>query len=164
MHGVGRRALAVGALGAGIVAAIAAVVAALAAPTGTPTIAQADAADAPIVSRTVAFGHARVAVHVRPGGLTCFAVDLGSSTVGRSCAMNFGPDEIAYAASHWAVGGIAGNEVRAVIVRLTRKGTVWATLRNGAFYAAVPAGYEARAVVKVLAGGGRTAFTISVPR
>jgi hypothetical protein len=54
--------------------------------------------------------------------------------------------------------------VRAVIVRLTSRGTVWATLKDGAFYAAVPKGHNVRAVVKVLAGGQRQSFTVTGSR
>ena len=53
-------------------------------------------------------------------------------------ARSLAADQIAYASSRYAVGGVAGSDVRAVIVRLTKKGTVWATLRRGTFYAAVP--------------------------
>jgi hypothetical protein len=56
------------------------------------------------------------------------------------------------------VGGLAGPDIHAVIVKLTRKGTVWATLRNGAFYATVPDGFRVRRVVKVLRDGSRTGF------
>ena len=101
---------------------------------------------------------------MRPGGLACFTVNLGSSTVGRSCLGHLYPDEIVYASSRYAVGGLAGSDVRAVIVKLTRKGTTWATLRRGAFYAKVPKGYNVRAVVKVLRDGSRKSFTVTGPR
>jgi hypothetical protein len=48
-----------------------------------------------------------------------------------------------------------------VIVKLTKKGTVWATLRRGAFYAKVPTGHRVRALVKVVRGGSRTTFTVT---
>ena len=73
-------------------------------------------------------------------------------------------DEIAYASSRYAVGGLAGSDVTAVIVRLTGKGTVWATLKRGAFYTDVPAGHNVRAVVKVLRDGTRKAFTVTGSR
>lgn len=156
------RLLAIGALAAGAAAGLAAIVAALGAP--SPTISQAKAADATITYHSVAFGHNRVSVETKPGGLMCFTVKKGSSSVGRSCAQQIGPGQIEYASSRYAVGGLAGANVHAVIVRLTKKGTVWATLKDGAFYAVVPKGYNVRAVVKVLADGSRTKFTVTGPR
>jgi hypothetical protein len=157
------RSLAVGGFAAGVAAAVAAVVSGLAG--GSPgALSQAKAAEATITSHTVAFGHARVAVQVRPGGLACFQVKQGTSTVARSCAASLAPDQIEYASSRYAVGGLAGTDVRAVIVRLTRRGTVWATLKRGAFYGAVPKGHNVRAVVKVLRDGTRKAFTVTGPR
>ena len=46
-------------------------------------------------------------------------------------------------------------------MRLTKGGTVWAKLQRGAFYTALPAGYEARRVIKVLAGGSRQTFHVT---
>ena len=63
-----------------------------------------------------------------------------------------------FAVTPHGVGGVAGAKVQAVIVRLTRKGTVWAELENGAFYAKFPKGYKARAIVKVMRDGTRHAF------
>jgi hypothetical protein len=97
---------------------------------------------------------------MRTSSLGCFRVVVGSSTVARSCTSKLAADQIAYASSRYAVGGVAGSDVRAVIVRLTKKGTVWATLRRGTFYAAVPAGHAVRTVVKVLTDGSRTSFTV----
>jgi hypothetical protein len=37
-------------------------------------------------------------------------------------------------------------------------------MKNGAFYAAVPHGYNVRAVVKVLGDGSKTAFTVTGAR
>lgn len=156
------RILAVGALAAGAAAGFAAIVAALGAP--SPTISQARAADATITYHSVPFGHNRVGVKKKPGGLLCFTVTKGSSTVGRSCTQHVYPGQIEYASSRYAVGGLAGTNVHAVIVRLTKKGTVWATIRDGAFYAAIPKGYNVRAVVKVLSDGSRTSFTVTGPR
>jgi hypothetical protein len=51
-----------------------------------------------------------------------------------------------------------------VIVKLTRRGTVWATLRDGVFYADVPMAYRVRTVVKVLRDGSRRAFPITLSR
>jgi hypothetical protein len=156
------RYFAVGGLAAGTAAGLAALFAALGAP--APTVPQANAADATITYRSVAFGHGGVGVQQRPGGLLCFTVNVGSSTVARSCTGGLNPDQIEYASSRYAVGGLLGAEVRAVIVRLTSRGTVWAKLKNGAFYAAVPKGHNVRAVVKVLAGGKRQRFTVTGSR
>jgi hypothetical protein len=156
------RVVAVGGLAVGAAAGLFAIVTALGAPTST--ISQAKAADATITYHPVSFGHDSVGVQHRPGNLLCFTVDKGSSTVGRSCTSGLSSDQIEYASSRYAVGGLAGASVRAVIVRLTRKGTVWATLRDGAFLAEIPKGYNVRAVVKVLQDGSRTAFTVTGPR
>jgi hypothetical protein len=159
---VGSRALAVGSLAAAVAAGAAAVVSAL----GSPAASLSKATAAPEPSdgaRSVAFPNGRVVVQPR-GGLTCFRVTRGSSTVGRSCAPHLASDEISYASSRYAVGGLAGADVRAVIVRLTNKGTVWTTLRRGAFYAQVPAGHNVRAVVKVLSDGTRKVFTVTGSR
>jgi hypothetical protein len=51
-----------------------------------------------------------------------------------------------------------------VIVRLTKKGTVWTTMRRGTFFAPVPKGYNVRAVVKVLGDGTRKSFTVTGSR
>ena len=156
------RAAAVGALAAGVIAGAVAVSSGLGGSTGP--IGEAKAADATITSHAVRFGHGRVAIQVRPGGLMCFRVKQGTSTVARSCAGHLYADEITYATSRYAVGGLAGKDVKAVIVRLTRKGTVWATLKGGAFYADVPKGHNVRAVVKVLRDGSRKTFTVTGPR
>jgi hypothetical protein len=162
MRRVGRDALALLSVAAAVAAGTAAVLSALGAPTGR--VSQAKAADAQMTSRSVAYGHSRVVVQVHPNGRICFRVGHGSSTVARSCASGLAASEIGYASSRTAVGGIAGADVRAVIVKLTKKGTVWATLRRGTFYAEVPKGHEARAVVKVLAGGARRTFTVTGSR
>jgi hypothetical protein len=160
---VGSRALAIGSLAAAIAAGVAAVLSALGAPNASVAPASA-AAPADLGSRSVAFGKARVVLRMRTSTLGCFRVFVGSSTVARSCVSSLAPRQIAYASSRHAVGGVAGSDVRAVIVRLTKKGTVWATMRRGTFYAAVPAGHDVRAVVKVLADGSRTSFTVTGPR
>lgn len=156
------RTLALGALGAAAAAAFAAISTALSPKQAQ--IAEAKAADATITSRTVSFSGGRVVQHVRPGGLACFTVGVGASTVARSCYRRLASDEIVYASSRFAVGGLAGSEVRAVIVKLTKQGTVWATLREGAFYARVPAAHNVRAVIKVVRGGTRTRFTVTGSR
>jgi hypothetical protein len=159
---VGSRALAVGSLAAAVAAGAAAVMSALGSTDAS--VARASAATSPPAgARTVAFPNGRVVVQPR-GTLTCFRVTRGSSTVGRSCAPHLADGEISYASSRYAVGGLAGADVRAVIVRLTGKGTVWATLRRGTFYAQVPAAHNVRAVVKVLRDGTRTSFTVTGAR
>lgn len=151
---------------AALLALVAAAFVAVSSGLGTqpPVVAQAKAAAATITYHTVIFGHSSVGVQKRPGGLTCFAVNKGASTVARSCAAAIYADQIEYASSRFAVGGLAGADVRAVIVKLTKRGTVWATMRSGAFYAAVPAGHNVRAVVKVLSNGSRTSFTVTGQR
>jgi hypothetical protein len=138
------RVFALGGLAAGVAAALVAVLAALAAP--TPTLSQARAADA---ATTVAKG---------PGGALCFTVAGVASS--HTCVRALHPEDIRYAVTPGAVGGLAGSWVRAVIVKLTQKGTVWATLQGHGFYAAVPAGHRVRAVVKVLPGGRRQTFPV----
>jgi hypothetical protein len=155
--------LVLGAVAAAVAAGAAAVLSALGASTGSVTPAKASAPVA-LGSRSVAFGNGRVVLRMRTSSLGCFRVVVGSSTVGRSCTSSLAGDQIAYATSRYAVGGVAGADVRAVIVRLTKKGTVWATLRRGTFYAAVPAGHNVRAVVKVLTDGSRKSFTVTGSR
>ena len=152
-----------GAVAAAVAAGAAAVLSALGASTGSVTPARA-AAPAALGSRSVAFGNGRVVMRMRTSSLGCFRVVVGSSTVARSCTSSLAADQIAYASSRYAVGGVAGSDVRAVIVRLTNKGTVWAALRRGTFYAAVPAAHNVRAVVKVLSDGSRTSFTVTGSR
>jgi hypothetical protein len=161
---VGRRALAVGSLAAAIAAGAAAVLSALGAPTAGPVASASAAAPTSLGSRSVAFGHGRVVFRMRTSSLGCFRVVRGSSTVARSCVSELAPDQIEYASSRYAVGGVAGADVRAVIVRLTNKGTVWAQLRRGMFYTDVPARHNVRAVVKVLRDGSRTSFTVTGSR
>lgn len=152
----------VGGLALGVAAGLGAIVTALGAPTSA--ISQAKAAEATITYHPVTFGHDSIGVQHRPGGLLCFTVNKGSSTVARSCTSSVYGGRIEYASSRYAVGGLAGPDVHAVIVRLTRKGTVWAKLKDGAFLAEVPRGYNVRAVVKVLADGSKTSFTVTGPR
>ena len=152
-----------GSLAAAVAAAAAAVLSALGAPTASVTPAKA-AAPAAFGSRSVAFGNGRVVMRMRTSRLGCFRVVVGSSTVARSCTSSVSANQIAYASSRYAVGGVAGSDVRAVIVRLTKKGTVWATLRRGTFYAAVPAGHNVRTVVRALSDGSRTSFTVTGSR
>ena len=156
------RTLAIGGLAAGTAAALVAVLSAVGG--ADAPVAQAKATTAVISSRTISFPGARIVSRLRPGGLACFTVHVGTSTVGRSCLGHLYADEIVYASSRYAVGGLAGADVRAVIVKLTHKGTTWAAMRRGAFYARVPKGHNVRAVIKVLRDGSRKSFTVTGPR
>jgi hypothetical protein len=148
------RVLALGGLAAGAAALAAAVLSAVGSP--GEAVSAAKAAEATIRSHTVTIGKGHVTVRALPSG-TCFTVrDAGGS--GHACPSRTDRQDLSFVLTPHGVGGIAGSEVRAVIVRLTRKGTVWATLRDGAFYAAPPPGYRVRAVVKVLRDGSRRSF------
>jgi hypothetical protein len=148
------RVLAVGGLAAGLAAFLVAVLSAVGAPDGG--VSSAKAADATITSRTVAIGAARVQVTALPTG-TCFTVSDRDGSA-HACPARTGAPDIGFAETTHGIGGIAGSEVVAVIVRLTHRGTVWATLKQGVFYTAVPPGHQVRLVVKLLRGGSRTAF------
>jgi hypothetical protein len=152
------RLLAVGGLSAGAAAALVAVLTALGAPASG-----VQAAEATLTSHTTRFGSGRVDVQLLPAGTVCYRVteSTGSS---RSCRSRVGSGEIGFTVSPSGVGGVAGSDVRAVIVKLTRRGTVWATLRDGSFYADVPPAYRVRAVVKVLPDGSRKAFALLTDR
>jgi hypothetical protein len=153
------RSLAVGGLCAGGFAALVAVLTALSAPASSGV----KGAQATVTSQTTAFGPARVAVQLLPGGTVCYRVSesTGSS---RACRSRVGAGEIGFTTTPSGIGGVAGSDVRAVIVKLTRHGTVWATLRGGAFYADVPLAYRVRAVVKVLRDGTRKTFAVTPSR
>jgi hypothetical protein len=155
MHWNRGRVLAVGGLAAATAAAFVAVLAALSAPASGVKAAQAT-----LTSRSIAFGTARVRVQVLPAGTVCWVVaeSAGSS---RSCRSHVGSREIGFAISPRGIGGVAGNGVGAVIVKLTRRGTVWATLKSGVFYADVPPAHRVRAVVKVLRDKSRKAFPVT---
>jgi hypothetical protein len=152
------RSLAVGGLLAGAVAALLAVLTALAAPASDVRGAQAT-----VSSHATTFGPARVTVQVQPTGTVCYRVTESSGT-SRSCRSRVGSREIGFTTSPSGIGGVAGGDVRAVIVKLTRRGTVWATMRDGAFYADVPMTYRVRAVVKVLRDGSRKSFAVTQSR
>jgi hypothetical protein len=149
------RTLAVGGLTAGAVVALVAVLTALSAPASGVRAAQAT-----LTSHTTTFGPARVTVQVLPTGVVCYRVteSTGSS---RSCRPRVRAGEIGFTISPRGIGGVAGSDVRAVIVKLTRRGTVWATLRDGVFYADVPSAYRVRAVVKLLRDGSRKSFAVT---
>ena len=82
-------------------------------------------------------------------------------TAAAACVGKMPPDEIRYSVASSGLHGVAGCNVRAVIVRLAGGGAVWATPHGGAFDARVPAGLTVRAVVKVLSDGKRERFTVS---
>lgn len=147
------RSLAVGSLFAGAAAALVAVLTALSAPASSGV----GGAQATLTSHATTFGPARVDVQVLPTGTVCYRVteSAGSS---RSCRSRVDTDEIGFTISPRGIGGVAGSDVRAVIVKLTRRGTVWATLRDRVFYADVPPAYRVRAVVKLLRDGSHKAF------
>jgi hypothetical protein len=154
------RALALVGFAAGVSAGLVAVLSALGAH--APGIAVANGASATASPRTVRFGTARIVQRIRPTGVACFSVVQGSSTVAHSCLRHLRRGEIGFATSPRAIGGLAGADVKAVIVRLTHRGTVWANLRGGAFYTALPDGHRTRAVVRVLRDGSR--HTVRVTR
>jgi hypothetical protein len=151
------RVLAVGALAAGAAAAAVAVLSALGGPAQGVAAAQAT-----VTSRTVSFGPAHVVVRVLADRSICYRVveNAGSS---HACRARIRVNEIGYTVSPRGIGGVAGANVRAVIVKLTRHGTVWATLHDGVFHADVPLAYRARAVIKVLRDGSRRTFTVTAP-
>ena len=148
------RVLALGGLAAGAAACLVAVLSAFGSTDAA--VSSVKAAAATIDLRTVPIGRGRIQVNTLPTG-TCFTVRDPSGSA-HACPARTAATEIGYAVTARGIGGIAGSEVAAVIVRLTHRGTVWATLEAGAFYAAVPAGHKVRAVVKVLRDGTRTAF------
>jgi hypothetical protein len=123
-----------------------------------PPVGAVSAAQATLTTRTIAFGGATVALRTLPTGTTCYTVRDGAGSA-RGC-LRLNATRIGYAVAPRAVGGVAGANVRAVIVRLTRKGTVWATVKDGAFLAAVPPAYRPRTVVKVLKDGTRRSFPV----
>jgi hypothetical protein len=149
------RSLAVGGLAAGAAAALIAVLTAFSAPASGVR-----AAHATVTSHSTTFGSARVDVQALPGGMLCYRVTESTGTA-RSCSSHLAAGEIGYAVSPSGIGGVAGAGVRSVIVKLTRRGTVWATLRDGVFYADVPMAYRVRAVVKVLRDGSRKTFAVT---
>jgi hypothetical protein len=149
------RALAVGGLAVGAAAALIAVLTAFSAPASGVRGAQPT-----LASHSTTFGVGRVTVQVLQNGAVCYRVTDSTGT-SRGCRSRVASGEIGFTLSPSAIGGVAGGDVRAVIVKLTRRGTVWSTLRDGAFYADVPPAYRVRAVVKVLRDGSRKAFAVT---
>jgi hypothetical protein len=158
MRRSGRRALALAALAAGAGGVVLAVSSGLAAGGATSGVAAARATRLESVTRTVRLAGIGVQVTRKPSGGVCFRGGRAAS-----CVASLGPAAIAYATARAGrretLAGVAGPRVRAVIARLTRRGTTWARLRDGAFAALLPPGYRLRAIVKVLAGGRRVAFS-----
>lgn len=150
------RVLAIGGLAAAAAGVLIAVSRGLqAATTVTSGVAAAEAVQAKPVHHTVRIDGATIRVTKKPTGSVCYSAPHGVS----DCASSLGAEQVSYASGHagkrLVVAGVAGAHVKAVIVRLTRKGTVWPRLRNGAFYAVLPRGYRPVSIVKVLAGGRR---------
>jgi hypothetical protein len=154
MHKTGARTLAVGGFAAGTAAGALAVFSALGAPTSG-----VDTAQATITPQTTAFGHARVVVGVGPKGVCYTVVEPNGRS--HACRARLRVNQIGYTVSPRGVGGVAGANVRGVIIKLTRRGTTWAKLRNGAFFADVPTPYRVRAVIKILRDGSRKRFAVT---
>jgi hypothetical protein len=85
-------------------------------------------------------------------------------TASAACASKVPRTEIRYSVVSYGLHGLAGCDVRAVIARLNGGGAVWATPRDGAFDAHVPAGLRVRTVVKVLSDGTRQRFEVRADR
>jgi hypothetical protein len=160
MERVRSRALAFGALTVAAVGVVVAVTSALGAQTGTAGVAAAQATRIRAVTHVVHAGGARITVTSKPSGAVCFRAPHVAS-----CAASLAAGQLAYATGksgrREVLAGVAGPDVKAVIARLTRRGTVWPALSGGAFYAVLPRGDRLRAVVKVLAGGRRVTFPVS---
>ncbi|HEX5449235.1 MAG TPA: hypothetical protein VFW85_04185 [Gaiellaceae bacterium] len=150
------RGLVFGALCAVILAAVFAVTGALGSPAASSGVAGARATVVSAASRSVTVAGATVVV-TRKRGATCYRAPQVAG-----CASTLAADQFSYATGHVgkrvAVAGVAGSEVRAIIARLSRGGTVWPKLEDGVFYAVLPRGYQLRSMVKVLAGGRRVSF------
>ena len=145
-----------GALAATAVAIFVAVTSGLGAAT-TSGVAAADAVRLQTVRHAVRIDGTVVHVTSKPSGAVCFSAPHASG-----CATTLDSGQLAYATGRagrrFVLAGVAGAGVKAVIARLTRRGTVWPMLRSGAFYAVLPQGYRLRSIVKVLANGRRVAF------
>jgi hypothetical protein len=144
---------ALAAVAAGVVVAVASGLGA----TTTSGVAAADAVRLQVVHHSVRIDGTVVRVTSKPSGAVCFAAPHASG-----CAATLGSSQLAYATGRagrrYVLAGVAGAGVKAVIAHLSRRGTVWPTLRAGAFYTVLPTGYRLRSIVKVLAGGRRVAF------
>lgn len=146
-----------GALAATVTAVIFAVASGLASGTATSGVAAADATRLHTVTHDVRIDGSTITVTSKPSGSVCFKAPAASG-----CASRLTDAQLSYdtgrSGKRIVLAGIAGPGVKAVIARLTHKGTVWPTLRKGAFYAVLPRGYKLTSIVKVLAGGRRVAF------
>jgi hypothetical protein len=141
MRRIGRRVLALAAFGAAAAAAAYAVMAAVdRAPSRTET-----------ATTTALFGPARVVRTPAADGGVCFTVSRAGVQLRRTCVDDVGAGEIAYTlarrrSGQLVVAGIVGEDVPAVTVWLRPRGTFPASIVDGAFYAAVPAGKTVKAV------------------
>jgi hypothetical protein len=152
------RGLVFGGLAAAAVGVFLAVSSGLGAAT-TGGVAAAQAVRIQAVTHMVHIDGAAVRVTQKPNGAVCFTAPHASD-----CATSLGASQLAYATGrsgkHVVLAGVVGSSVRAVIARLSNKGTVWPKVSNGAFYAVLPANHRLTSIVKVLAGGRRVAFTV----
>jgi hypothetical protein len=157
-----RRVLALTALGAGMIGVVVAVSSGLGRQQAGPEVgvAAAEATRLTVITRTVRVAGVHVRVTRKPSGAVCFR----ARRVG-SCASSMGSGRVVYATGieggRQVVAGVAGSRVRAVIARLTHRGTVWPALRSGVFCAVLPRGYRVYRLVAVLAGGRRVAVRAS---
>jgi hypothetical protein len=145
------------ALAAATAAALVAVLTALHAP-----VDGVEAAQATLSAHTESFGGAQVIVRALPSGITCYRV-IATGGSSHACRKRVGVNQIGYTVAPRAIAGVAGKNVRAVIVKLSRRGTKWATIQNGVFYANVPIAYRVRGVIKVLRDGSRKRFAVASP-
>lgn len=153
-----RRVLALTALGAGTFGVVVAVSSGLGRQQPGPEVgvAAAEATRLTVITRTVRVAGMRVRVARKPSGAVCIRARHAGS-----CVSSLGPNRVAYATGiagrRQILVGVAGSGVRAVIARLTHRGTVWPTLRSSVFYAALPRAYRLRRLIAVLADGRRVA-------
>jgi hypothetical protein len=149
-----------GALAALVVAVAVAVGSGLGAATPTSGVAAAQAVRLQTVRHSIQIDGSVVRVISKPSGAVCYSAPHASG-----CASILGDSQLSYATGkagkRIVLVGVAGADVKAVIARLSRDGTIWPKLRSGAFYAVLPKGYRLRAIVKVLAGGRRVTFRVA---
>lgn len=125
--------------------------------TTTAGVAAAQAVRIQAVTHTARIDDTVVTITQKPNGAVCFTAPHA-----RGCASSLGAGQLVYATGrsgrHVVLAGVVGSPVKAVIARLSKKGTVWPKLAGGAFYAVLPAQHRLTSIVKVLAGGRRVAF------
>lgn len=152
-----RRAQVFAALAVVGLAVFVAVASALHAQPATVGVAAAETTRVLAVTRTLQVGGVRFTVTRKPNGDVCYAAPAI-----HSCTSAGARTRLSYATGRargrQVVGGVVGPKVRAVILKLTGKGTIWPHLQDGAFYATLPARRRLRAIVKVVAGGKRVTF------